>query len=72
VDPNPVLLRPFSGLFCQPWMIDGNDCVAVRGVNEICLNKLRIIFSYFSIAKTNWLLMFKKIISVPRITPTHK
>jgi hypothetical protein len=29
-----LLLQPFIGLLCQPWMIDGDDYRAVRGVNE--------------------------------------
>jgi hypothetical protein len=34
VEPSPLLLWPFIGLLYQPWMIDGDDCVAVSGMNE--------------------------------------
>jgi hypothetical protein len=34
VDPSPLLLLPFIGLLYQPWMIDGDDCGAVGGMNE--------------------------------------
>jgi hypothetical protein len=34
VEPNPLLLRPFIGLLYQPWMIDGDDCGAVGGLDE--------------------------------------
>jgi hypothetical protein len=30
----PLLLQQFIGLLCQPWMIDGDDCGAVGGINE--------------------------------------
>jgi hypothetical protein len=33
-EPNPLLLWPFNGLFYQSWMIDGDDCGAVSGLNE--------------------------------------
>jgi hypothetical protein len=34
VEPSPLLLWPFIWLLCQPWMIDGDDCGAISGVNE--------------------------------------
>jgi hypothetical protein len=34
VEPSPLLLRPFSVLLYQPWMIDGDDCGAVGEMNE--------------------------------------
>jgi hypothetical protein len=34
VEPSPLLLRPFIGLLYQPWMVDGDDCGAVSGMNE--------------------------------------
>jgi hypothetical protein len=34
VEPSPLLLRPFIALLYQPWMIDGDDCGAVSGMNE--------------------------------------
>jgi hypothetical protein len=34
MDPSPLLLRSFIGLLYQPWMIDGDDCGAVGGMNE--------------------------------------
>jgi hypothetical protein len=30
----PLLLRPFIGLLYQTRMIDGDDCEAIRGINE--------------------------------------
>jgi hypothetical protein len=27
-------LRPFIGLSYQPWIIDGDDCAAIGGMNE--------------------------------------
>jgi hypothetical protein len=35
VEPDPLLLRPFIGLLYQPWMIDGDDCGAIGGMNEL-------------------------------------
>jgi hypothetical protein len=26
MEPSPLLMRSFIGLFCQSWMIDGDDC----------------------------------------------
>jgi hypothetical protein len=34
VEPNPLLLRPFIGLLSQPWMIDGDDCGEISGMDE--------------------------------------
>jgi hypothetical protein len=34
VEQSPLLLRPFIGLLYQPWMVDGDGCVAVSGRNE--------------------------------------
>jgi hypothetical protein len=34
VEPGPLLLRPLIGLLYQPWLIDGEDCGAINGVNE--------------------------------------
>jgi hypothetical protein len=34
VEPSPLLLRPFIGLLHQPWMIDGDDCGVISGMNE--------------------------------------
>jgi hypothetical protein len=34
VKPYPLLLRPFIGLLYQPWMIDGDNCDAISGMNE--------------------------------------
>jgi hypothetical protein len=31
---SPLLRRPFIGLLYQPWMIDGDDCGAISGMNE--------------------------------------
>jgi hypothetical protein len=33
VEPSPLLLGPFIGLY-QLWMIDGDDCGAIKGMNE--------------------------------------
>jgi hypothetical protein len=29
-----IILRPFIGLLYQHWMIDGDDCEAIGGMNE--------------------------------------
>jgi hypothetical protein len=34
VEPSPLLLRPFIDLLYQPWMIDGDDCGEISGMNE--------------------------------------
>jgi hypothetical protein len=34
VEPSPLLLRPFIGLLYQQWVIDGDDCGAVGGMDE--------------------------------------
>jgi hypothetical protein len=34
VEPSPLLLWPFVGMLYQTWMIDGDDCGAVSGMNE--------------------------------------
>jgi hypothetical protein len=34
VEPSPLLLQPFIGLLCQPWMIDDDDCGAIGTMNE--------------------------------------
>jgi hypothetical protein len=34
VEPSPLLLQPLIGLLRQPWMMDGDDCGAVSGMNE--------------------------------------
>jgi hypothetical protein len=34
VEPSPLLLRQFIGLFYQPWKIDGDDFGAIDGMNE--------------------------------------
>jgi hypothetical protein len=33
VEPIPRLLRPFIGLLYQPWMMDGDDCETISGMN---------------------------------------
>jgi hypothetical protein len=33
VKPSPLLLWPFIGLLYQPWMIEGDDCGAISGIN---------------------------------------
>jgi hypothetical protein len=33
VEPCQLLLWPFIDLLYQPWMIDGDDCGAISGVN---------------------------------------
>jgi hypothetical protein len=33
-EPSRLLLRPFVGLFYRPWMIDGDDCEAISGMND--------------------------------------
>jgi hypothetical protein len=33
VEPSPPLLRPFISLLYQPWMIDGDDCGTISGMN---------------------------------------
>jgi hypothetical protein len=35
VEPSPLLLRTFIGLFYQHWMIDVNDYRAISGMNEL-------------------------------------
>jgi hypothetical protein len=34
VEPSPLLPLSFTGLVHQPWMIDGDDCGTVSGMNE--------------------------------------
>jgi hypothetical protein len=34
VAPSPLLMRTFIGPLYQPWMIDGDDCGAVGGMND--------------------------------------
>jgi hypothetical protein len=34
VEPSLLLPLPFIGLMYQPWMIDGDDCGAIRGMKE--------------------------------------
>jgi hypothetical protein len=34
VEPNPLLLWPFNGPLYQPWMIDGDDCGTISGMNH--------------------------------------
>jgi hypothetical protein len=34
VETSPLTLRSFIGLSCRPWMVDGDDCVAISGMNE--------------------------------------
>jgi hypothetical protein len=34
VEPSPLIPRPFIGLLYQPWMIDGDNCGAIGGMNE--------------------------------------
>jgi hypothetical protein len=34
VEPSPLLLKPFIGLLYQHWMVDGDNCAAVGGMNE--------------------------------------
>jgi hypothetical protein len=31
---SPLLQKSLIGLLYQPWMIDGDDCGAIRGMNE--------------------------------------
>jgi hypothetical protein len=31
---NPLLLRPFIGVLYQPWMVDGDNCGAINGMNK--------------------------------------
>jgi hypothetical protein len=33
-EPSPLLLRPVICLLYQPWMIDGDDCGTISGMNE--------------------------------------
>jgi hypothetical protein len=33
-EPSPLLLRPLSGVLCQPWMIDV-DRGAISGMNDL-------------------------------------
>jgi hypothetical protein len=33
VEPSPLLLRPFIGLLYLPWMIDGDECGTISGMN---------------------------------------
>jgi hypothetical protein len=33
-EPSPRLLRPLTGLLYRPWIIYGDDSVAIRGMNE--------------------------------------
>jgi hypothetical protein len=42
VEPSPQLLQSFIGLLYQPWMIDGDDCGAIGGINE-CQGKLKYL-----------------------------
>jgi hypothetical protein len=35
MEPGPLILQQFIGLSYQPWMIDGNDCGSVSGMNEL-------------------------------------
>jgi hypothetical protein len=30
----PITLQPYIGLLYQPWMIDGDDCSEIGGMNE--------------------------------------
>jgi hypothetical protein len=32
--PSPLVLRPLIDLLCQPWMIDGDNCGAINGINK--------------------------------------
>jgi hypothetical protein len=34
VEPSPLLLRLFTGLLYQPWMIDVDDCGTISETNE--------------------------------------
>jgi hypothetical protein len=34
VEPTPLVLRPFIGLFYLPWMINDYGCVATDGIND--------------------------------------
>jgi hypothetical protein len=34
VEPIPLLLRPFNGLYYQHWMMDGDDYGVIVGMNE--------------------------------------
>jgi hypothetical protein len=34
VETSPLILWPFIGLLCQPWLIDCVDCQIVSGMNE--------------------------------------
>jgi hypothetical protein len=34
VESSPLLLPAFIGLLCQPWMLDGDDCGTVSGMNR--------------------------------------
>jgi hypothetical protein len=34
MEPSPLLLLPFIGLFYHPWIIDDDDCGAISGMNE--------------------------------------
>jgi hypothetical protein len=34
VDPSSLLLWPFICLLYQPWLLDGDDCGAVSGMDE--------------------------------------
>jgi hypothetical protein len=34
VEPSPLLQQPLIGLLYQPWIIDGDGCGAINGMNE--------------------------------------
>jgi hypothetical protein len=58
VEPSPLVLRQLIGLLYQPWMIDGDDCGAVGGMNDKgkpkYLEKTSLI-TVLSITNITWL-----------------
>jgi hypothetical protein len=34
MEQSPLLLRPFIGLLHQSWMLEGDDCGAISGMND--------------------------------------
>jgi hypothetical protein len=35
MEPSPLVLRPLTGQFYQPWMTDDEECGAVGGMNDL-------------------------------------
>jgi hypothetical protein len=51
VQPSPLLLWPFIGLFYQPWMIDGDDCGEISGMKE-SQGKIEILAGNLSLCRS--------------------